>query len=209
MSFHGRCKGLRETGLSLKPLSAGLDRKWGFFFFDLPCFFWGWGGTVPIGQREGWAYRSLWLRVSPFFFPLFFKKSDSCVVFLPKQPRPIPGSCFSGKFLRAPSHPSTLLSLPQHLLSDLTAVLCTAARLLHSLVIQRPLNGGWDGAEETWEGQEEKEQEEVTSWFFFFNCSVAAISLSLSLLEAYFYIYKYIKKQVKLGCIKLKLLSEV
>lgn len=72
MSFHGRCKGLREMGLSLKPLSTGLDRKWGFFFFNLPCFFWGGvGGTVPIGQGEGWECHSLWFRVSPFFFFCF------------------------------------------------------------------------------------------------------------------------------------------
>lgn len=146
---------------------------------------------VPTGQREGWECRSLGLGLSPFFPLCFFKKSDSCIgggvvcffvfVFLGggcPLSKHIPGSCFSGKSLRAPSHPSTpSLSLPQHL------ILCPYHSALLSL---HPSPCKWGLGWRLWRCGRVKrwKNRKKLPLGFVFNCPVAAISLSLSLLEA-------------------------
>lgn len=90
----------------------------------------------------------------------------------------IPGSCFSGKSLRAPSHPSNpSLSLPQHL------ILCPYHSTLLSL---HPSPSKWGLGWRLWRCGRVKrwKNRKKLRLGFVFNCSVAAISLSLSLLEA-------------------------
>lgn len=71
MRFHGSCEGLREVGLSLKPFVNWLL----FFFFNLPCFFWGGGcGTNGPERRVGMSLS--WFRAFTFFFPFVFLRNQ-------------------------------------------------------------------------------------------------------------------------------------
>lgn len=93
MSFHGKVQRTQQKwaspivrGEEQSLLLTGLDRKWGLFFFNLPCFFCGGGEGLAVqyrGAREEGRNATLsGLGFSPFP-PLFFKKSDSSIVFCP------------------------------------------------------------------------------------------------------------------------------
>lgn len=113
---------------------------------------------------------------------------------------------------RAPNHPT--LHFP-HFIHFLYLPQCFALDYVSFTLFSsshHPLNrsseGGWGEVGGGASGRGQLGRMLRLQLLCFLSCLVAAVSLSLSLLEAYFSIYKYIKKQVKLGCIKLTLLSK-
>lgn len=73
-----------ELGLSLQPLPAALDRSGASL--SLTSLVSLWGGYSTNRPRRSLGCRSLFGLGFHFFFPLFFKKSDSCIVFPPGRP---------------------------------------------------------------------------------------------------------------------------